>query len=235
MPILSTLEELRYRAIRNSSKKYKGLEPALKRREFAQRLLKGRQMDREGTWGVSFDASLEHISKEVYHLDLLKEILTHQAKRTKGYTFLDLGGGSGRLASDVAGKISPKTTILLAAIARNDALWRSQPRGQRIRPIITHMEQLSKKLPPKSVDFINASYSILHAQHVWKALGECRTVLKKGGRIIFNMGSLSNGFERQNEFQQPPQGFKFVMPPKEVTVKKGPFEFGDTIIYLEKI
>jgi len=233
MPILHTIEELRSFAARNSGKRF-GIAKAWEREEFAKRLAKGRQMDRDGTWGVSSDASLEHISNEVYHLDLLGEICNHQAKRKKGYTFLDLGGGAGKLSAEVARKIDKKVTVLVTGITRNNR-WKHQINAQRIRPIVTHTEQLSKRVPLNSVDFINASYSILHSQHIMAALEECRLVLKKGGRIIFNMGSRSTGFENPTQFQNPPKGFKFVMPPKEVLVKRGTLGFEDTIIYLKKI
>lgn len=91
-----------------------------------KQLIKARMGDKSKTWSKSFDAGLAEIKKDYYGIDLLHEIRRNYdlSKRQGNYTVLELGCGTGRLPSELAGGLGEGVRIIASGV-RREPQWKS--------------------------------------------------------------------------------------------------------------
>jgi len=198
-------------AMRNSRERFSE-KKARTRSRIAMQVKGARSKDRTANWYYTGSSLTE--ASSLFKVNLLSEIKSHLVKsKSKNYSVLDIGTGWGQseLSSEIAFSLKKsfkgiKTKVFGLSVTR---------RAESVAPKdvslhVGHAENLTRVFKngkpvfrPNTVDFIYSSWGLLHSADIDIALNECRKILKKGGRVIFNS---------EEEIPIVPQGFKLVRP-----------------------
>ena len=197
-------------------------------------LLREKMIPKKRPW-YSFDTGLNQLKKDL-KTDAMLEVRNHQKlMQDPNYTYLDLGAGTGRTASEAeqflnsGGKFGHVKVIATGIKKRPE--WETHHNSKKIGWETVEFEKLASKVPSNSVNFILSNFGIGHAQNLNNALLQVHQVLKKGGRILYSYDA------PYNSAYLYPAGFK---PAREhaVIYKSEPSEDSQKIrvvVYLEKI
>jgi len=189
---------------------------------------------RKKPW-FSFDTSLAQLKKDL-QMDAMHEIRTHQRlMNDPHYTYLDLGAGSGRTASEAERFLNSDTRFgpvkVIATGIKERTEWKNHSNSRNIHWKQTEFERLANVVPANSVNFILSNFGIGHAQNLNNALIQVHKVLKKGGRILYSYDTPHTSAHTY------PEGFKPVKK-SAVVYKSEPQEDSPSIqvvMYLEKL
>jgi ubiquinone/menaquinone biosynthesis C-methylase UbiE len=164
------------------------------------------------------------------------EVRNHQIlMNDPHYTYLDLGAGTGRTASEAEQFLNSDKKLghvnVIATGIKKRPEWNTHQNSKNISWEAVEFEKLASKVPSNSVNFILSNFGIGHAQNLNNALLQVHQVLKKGGRILYSYDAPYTAAYLY------PAGFK---PVREhaVIYKSEPSEDSQKIrvvIYLEKI
>ena len=202
---------------------------------YLRRILKRERMIAGKKPWYSFDTGLAQLKKEI-HIDPMAEVRTHQGlMRDPQYTYLDLGAGSGRTASEAeqflnSNPLHGEVKVIATGI-KERMEWKSHSNSNKINWKTVEFEKLSRVVPANSINFILSHFGIGHAQNLSNALNEVHKVLKKGGRILYSYDA---------PYTAPhlcPKGFKSVK--KYATIYQAEpnedSQYVRVVMYLEKI
>ncbi|VVB75744.1 Uncharacterised protein [uncultured archaeon] len=194
---------LREKAHANSVARF-GEKESIRRKDHLELINQGRKKDRRertyelyGEWEISFDAGLKRLNK-FYGINLLNLIRSEKAGK-RNFRILEIGTGVGKAAKEIV-KALPGVRYTATGLARVPE-WRRWGGSKKIKWMVLHSLQLEKKIKPNSVDFIHSNLGISYNTpgDLTKTLQQCRTILRKGGKILFtseNRTIIPRGFKK---------------------------------------
>lgn len=219
------------KAAENSIKKF-GEKTAQKRAELFRKIRFARQKDAAESgiaekgeerhrWGISFNASLKELNK-FYDINLASELLKLSFAKS-GYSLLEIGGGSGRAAKELAKILKGKIRITSTGVKRVPQ-W---VKGEGVDWRLVHSQNLAKAFKPESFNFIHSNLGISHSTEFEKTIQDCRKLLKKGGRLLFTTDIGTHSYIEEKHFD----GFR-ILRFDEKNQKSGNLIW---VYYLEKL
>lgn len=177
-------ERLRPIAKKNSEKKQK---PSLQDRTMLAKDIKtARFFDRKNYWSVSFRANLKktNIALGVNLENVIKTL-------PKNARVLEIGAGSGRAISELQ-KLFPEAKFSASGVALSNE-WMHNKNYKKIDWKVMHANQIKKYFKPSSLDLIYSSLGLTRVlfgnmpkSAKLQSLLDVKSVLKKGGLLIFN-------------------------------------------------
>jgi SAM-dependent methyltransferase len=221
------LKSLQAKAYANSVKK-KGRLGAHRRKIIAGQLLKFRGLDAANAWGRSFNAGLAELNSYWYKMDIEKELLSFKSKQNqKKPHVLEIGCGGGQATSELQKALGNGFNVSALGLKRLN-IWNKYSNSKKVNWHVGDVASLShmRAFPRESVDFIHSNIGLGHSPNPYRALEQCRVVLRKGGRVLFT-------FDGSGELKIP-KGFK---PVKGFSkgFRKNPEYNQLKIYYLEKV
>lgn len=173
-------------AAKNSSKKH-GFKEAYNRRLSSVFLKDGRQNDRQGEWGLSYNAGLKELNSYYRPIRITGEIEEYlQKRKIQRARFLEIGAGSGKTASEIEEIFGPKLEVIATGLTPVKD-WKRFENTKNITWKIAHAENMRRVAKSGTVDIIHSNLGIQHAHRFEKAMQEANRLLKKGGLFIFSI------------------------------------------------
>jgi len=153
----------------------------------AELLRDGRENDRRGEWGLSFNAGLKELKAYYRPINLTNEIDEYIKKRKiQRARFLEIGAGSGKTISEIEELFGKKLEAIATGLTPVED-WKRFENTKNIKWRIAHAENLRRVARSGSIDIIHSNLGIQHAHRFEIALREANRLLKTGGLFIFSI------------------------------------------------